>query len=96
MKATRFDQKFDAGESVLEHLDLHRADRPGLDIKRVNVDFPQWMVQSIDRQARPLGVTRQSLIKLWLAGSRCAPILDGRAAATIPRMSALMRGRTGM
>ena len=67
MKATRFDQKFDAGESVLEHLDLHRADRPGLDIKRVNVDFPQWMVQSIDRQARRLGVTRQSLIKLWLA-----------------------------
>ena len=67
MKATRFDQKFDAGESVLEHLDLHRADRPGLDIKRVNVDFPQWMVQSIDRQARRLGVTRQSLITLWLA-----------------------------
>ena len=67
MKAKRFDQKFDAGESVLEHLDVQRAHRPGIDIKRVNVDFPQWMVQSIDRQARRLGVTLQSLIKLWLA-----------------------------
>ena len=67
MKAKRFDQQFDAGESVLEHLDVQRAHRPGIDIKRVNVDFPQWRVQSIDRQARRLGVTRQSLIKLWLA-----------------------------
>ena len=67
MKAKRFDQQFDAGESVLEHLDVQRAYRPGIDIKRVNIDFPQWMVQSIDRQARRLGVTRQSLIKLWLA-----------------------------
>ena len=67
MKAKRFDQQFDAGESVLEHLDVQRAYRPGIDIKRVNIDFPQWRVQSIDRQARRLGVTRQSLIKLWLA-----------------------------
>lgn len=67
MKATRFDQKFDSGEKVLEHLDLRRAHRPGIDVKRVNVDFPQWMVQSIDRQARRLGITRQSLIKMWLA-----------------------------
>jgi len=60
MKATKFDQKFDAGESVLDHLDLAKA-------RRVNVDFPEWMVHSIDRHARRLGITRQSLIKIWLA-----------------------------
>lgn len=52
--------KFDAGEEVVEQLDVGRA-------KRVNVDFPVWMVDSLDREARRLGVTRQSLIKLWLA-----------------------------
>ena len=67
MKATKFDQQFDSGESVLGLLDVPHARRPLVEIKRVNVDFPQWMVQSIDRQARRLGVTRQSLIKLWLA-----------------------------
>lgn len=67
MKATRFDQKFDAGEKVLDLLDLTKAHRPGAEIKRVNVDFPEWMVHSIDRHARRLGITRQSLIKIWLA-----------------------------
>ena len=67
MKAKRFDQKFDAGEKVIDQLDLTKARRVGTAPKRVNVDFPSWMVQSIDREANRLGVTRQSLIKMWLA-----------------------------
>ena len=67
MKAKRFDQKFDAGENVTDQLDLTKARRIGAEAKRVNVDFPIWMVQSIDREANRLGVTRQSLIKMWLA-----------------------------
>jgi len=67
MKAANFDRKFDAGEKITDQLDLGKARRPGTEAKRVNVDFPIWMVQSIDREARRLGVTRQSLIKLWLA-----------------------------
>ena len=67
MKAKRFDQKFDAGEKITDQLDLSKARRVGTDAKRVNVDFPGWMVQSIDREADRLGVTRQSLIKMWLA-----------------------------
>ena len=66
MKAKRFDQKFDAGEKITDHLDLGKARRVGTDAKRVNVDFPGWMLQSIDREADRLGVTRQSLIKMWL------------------------------
>ncbi len=67
MKAKTFDRKFDSGESVADVLDLAKARRAGADAKRVNVDFPVWMVDSLDREARRLGVTRQSLIKLWLA-----------------------------
>ena len=67
MKAKKFDQKFDAGEKITDQLDLSNARRVGTDAKRVNVDFPNWMVQSIDREASRLGVTRQSLIKMWLA-----------------------------
>lgn len=67
MKAKTFDRKFDAGEKVTGQLDLGRARRVGTDAKRVNVDFPAWMVASLDQEARRMGVTRQSLIKLWLA-----------------------------
>jgi hypothetical protein len=67
MKAKIFDRKFDSGEKVVDQLDLSKARRVGTDAKRVNVDFPAWMVDSLDREARRLGVTRQSLIKLWLA-----------------------------
>ncbi|MCU0841647.1 MAG: BrnA antitoxin family protein [Thiobacillaceae bacterium] len=67
MKASEFDNKFDAGEDITSLLDLAHARRPGLQSRRVNVDFPAWMVQSLDREARRLGVTRQSLIKMWLA-----------------------------
>jgi hypothetical protein len=67
MKAKTFDRKFDAGEDVVDQLDLGKAHRVGTNPKRVNVDFPAWMVDSLDREARRLGVTRQSLIKLWLS-----------------------------
>lgn len=67
MKASEFDEKFDVGEDVTDLLDLSRARRPGLEQRRVNVDFPAWMVNSLDKEARKLGVTRQSIIKLWLA-----------------------------
>jgi len=66
-KAAKFDRKFDAGEKITDQLDLKKARRPGVEAKRVNVDFPAWMVQSIDRHARRFGITRQSLIKMWLA-----------------------------
>lgn len=67
MKAEVFDERFDAGEDVTPLLDLASAHRPGLAQRRVNVDFPAWMVESLDREARRLGVTRQSIIKVWIA-----------------------------
>jgi hypothetical protein len=67
MKASEFDRRFDEGEDLGAAIDLTKARRPNLEAKRVNVDFPIWMVESLDREARKLGVTRQSLIKLWLA-----------------------------
>jgi hypothetical protein len=67
MKAKEFDKKFDRGEDVTRFLDQQRARRPGLEQKRVNVDFPVWMIESLDKEARRRGVTRQSIIKMWLA-----------------------------
>lgn len=67
MKAKEFDRKFDRGEDVTAHLELARARRPGEEQRRVNVDFPLWMIESLDREARRLGVTRQSIIKVWIA-----------------------------
>jgi len=67
MKAKDFDRKFDRGESVLSELDLSKANRPDQEQRRVNVDFPTWMIQSLDKEARRLGVTRQSIIKVWIA-----------------------------
>ena len=67
MKAREFDAKFERGESVVRHLDLTRATRPGNEQRRVNVDFPVWMIDSLDREAKRLGVTRQSIIKVWIA-----------------------------
>ncbi len=67
MKAEELDKKFDAGEDITGHLELSKARRPEREQKRVNVDFPLWMIQSLDREAKRLGVPRQSIIKLWLA-----------------------------
>ena len=65
--ADEFDRRFDAGEDMSDYLDFSKARRLGLEIKRVNVDFPAWMVNSLDREAARLGVTRQSVIKTWVA-----------------------------
>lgn len=67
MKAKEFDERFDRGEDVSAELDLAAARRPGYEQRRVNVDFPSWMVDSLDREAKRLGVTRQSVIKVWIA-----------------------------
>ena len=67
MKAKDFDERFGRGENVLRHLDLARATRPGNEQRRVNVDFPAWMIDSLDKEAKRLGVTRQSIIKVWIA-----------------------------
>lgn len=67
MRAEEFDRRFDDGEDISSSLDLASAQRPGLEQRRVNVDFPVWMIESLDREARRLGVTRQSIIKVWIA-----------------------------
>ncbi|NOY14573.1 MAG: CopG family transcriptional regulator [Deltaproteobacteria bacterium] len=67
MKAKDFDKKFDDGQSIIDDLDLPKARHPEQEQKRVNVDFPVWMIQSLDKEARRLGVPRQSIIKMWLA-----------------------------
>ncbi len=67
MKAEEFDKKFDNGEDISDYLDMEKARRPGLEQKRVNVDFPKWMIHSLDKEAKRLGVTRQSIIKIWIA-----------------------------
>jgi hypothetical protein len=67
MKAKKFEQQFDEGVDVTASLDLSKAKRVLQKQKRVNVDFPTWMIDSLDREAGKLGVTRQSVIKVWLA-----------------------------
>lgn len=67
MKAEEFDKKFDNGEDISEYLDTAQAERSGQKQKRVNVDFPIWMIESLDKEAKRLGVTRQSIIKVWIA-----------------------------
>ena len=67
MKARDIDKKFDQGEDVSKYLDLSKARRPELEQKRVNVDFPLWMINLLDKEASRLGVPRQSIIKVWVA-----------------------------
>ena len=67
MKAKKFDQQFDDGEDITSSLDVSKARRVQQAQRRVNVDFPLWMIESLDREASKLGVTRQSVIKVWLA-----------------------------
>jgi hypothetical protein len=65
--AEELDRRFDDGEDISEFLDWENARRPGLEQRRVNVDLPIWMIQQLDRQADLIGVTRQSIIKVWLS-----------------------------
>ena len=67
VKASDFDKKFDVGEDITEHLDVKNARRPEQEQKRVNVDFPVWMIQLLDKEAKRLGVPRQAIIKIWVA-----------------------------
>ena len=67
MKANEFDKKFDENTNITEHLDLSKLKRPKQKQKRVNVDFPLWMIELLDKEASRLGVPRQSIIKVWLA-----------------------------
>ena len=68
MKAKTLDKKFDDNkEDILDNFDLSKARRPNQEQKRVNVDFPTWMIALLDKEAKHLGVTRQSIIKVWLA-----------------------------
>jgi hypothetical protein len=67
MKAKKFDKAFDDGEDISALLDLGKVKRVKQQIRRVNVDFPEWMIESLDREAARTGVSRQSVIKVWLA-----------------------------
>ncbi len=67
MKAKKFENDFDSGKDITGSLDLSKIKRPNQTQKRVNVDFPTWMIEALDKEAARLGVTRQSIIKVWLA-----------------------------
>ncbi len=67
MKAKQLEKKFDSGEDITKHLEVSKAHRPEQKQRRVNVDFPFWMIQSLDKEAKRLGVPRQSIIKAWVA-----------------------------
>jgi hypothetical protein len=74
MKARDLDEAFNEGTDITSHLDLTAARRPKRDVQRVNVDFPAWMVSTLDAEAARLGITRQAVIKTWIAER-----IDGRA-----------------
>ncbi len=67
MKANEFEKKFDENNDITEHLELSKLKRQKQKQKRVNVDFPLWMIDLLDKEASRLGVPRQSIIKVWLA-----------------------------
>lgn len=67
IKAKEIEKKFDEGEDISKYLDLSKARRPKQEQKRVNVDFPLWMIHLLDKEAKRLGVPRQSIIKVWIA-----------------------------
>lgn len=67
MKAKDFDNKFNDGQDITKYINIAKSKRLGQEQKRVNVDFPLWMLHSLDKEAKRLGVTRQSIIKVWVA-----------------------------
>ena len=67
MKAREFEKKFDENKDISKYIDVSKARRPGQEQKRVNVDFPLWMISLLDKEAKRLGIPRQSVIKVWVA-----------------------------
>ncbi|TVR58402.1 MAG: CopG family transcriptional regulator [Spirochaetaceae bacterium] len=67
MTAEQFDELFDRGEDISPFVDSSTIKRPGLEARRVNVDFPEWIIRSLDQESKMIGVSRQSLIKLWIS-----------------------------
>jgi hypothetical protein len=67
MKAKELDKEFDESEDITKYLDVSKAHRPEQEQKRVNVDFPLWMIHELDKEAKRLGVPRQSIIKVFVA-----------------------------
>lgn len=68
MKASKLDKIFDENqEDILDYFDTSKVKMINEETKRVNIDFPAWMVQSLDKEAWHLGVSRQAVIKMWLA-----------------------------
>jgi len=67
MKAKDFDKKFESGEDLTKQLDFSKARRVNQESKRVNIDFPVWVVGQLDKQSKRLGITRQALVKVWIA-----------------------------
>ena len=67
MKAEDFDKKFEAGKDMTDDLDFSQARRVNQEPRRVNIDFPAWVVEKLDKQSKRLGITRQALVKVWIA-----------------------------
>ena len=63
ISAEQFDAMFDRGEDITPYLDFTKA----VVVQRVNVDFPIWMIKWLDHEAVKLNVSRQAVIKMWLA-----------------------------
>jgi hypothetical protein len=89
MTAKELDALHDSGADMSGHLDTRASRRPGLEIHRVNVDFPIWMIESLDQEAGRLGVPRQSVIKFWI--SECLAVKSSRTA-TQPQNPAIAPG----
>ena len=77
MKAEEFDVKFEYGEDITQFLDLSQARRPGYEQKRINIDLPIWMIAALEYEAKRLGVTSDSIIKLWLAKRLNKKVISG-------------------
>lgn len=91
LTAEELDALHDSGADMSGHLDAASARRPGLEIQRVNVDFPVWMIESLDQEAGRLGVPRQSVIKFWI--SECLTGKRSGKAATSPASRQIARQR---
>jgi hypothetical protein len=83
IKAEEFDRMFDDGEDISQFVDKDSIRRPGLEARRVNVDFPEWIIQSLDVHSRMIGVSRQSLIKLWISERLKEEEIPTRASTTM-------------